>query len=263
MIGTTLLQRALGRPSSAPLAVLSFAALANACTCEDIPEQQTAAVQEPVVRMENPKVPPLANGCLPQPAGATPATLKLPEGGTVRVSAYAHDLTDKSGVSWNQSYPSPCLDDKPPRKGYPNAAWHGNYTVEGDQLCLTIDALYPHYPPKNRLQIGYTVQLVGMTFDDGTTKKNIVLYEFSRLPGEVSAKKCVTVKHKEPAAAASGSAAGAAASAAPASTGGTTNAKGAPAAGAAGGSLGKPSASSKPAGSAGVTPKPPKAPSTP
>jgi hypothetical protein len=86
------------------------------------------------------------------------------------------------------------LDDRPPRKGYPNAAWHANYTLEGNNLCLTIDALYPHYPPKNQLKIGYTVQLTGATFDDGSTKKDIIVYEFNRVPKEDNAKKCVTLK---------------------------------------------------------------------
>jgi hypothetical protein len=152
------------------------------------------STQEPVERMENPKVPPTPNGCLPQPSNAAPAVQKLANGGTVRVSAYGLDVTDKSGVAWDQGYPSPCLDDRPPRKGYPNAAWHANYSIEGSTLCLMIDALYPHYPPKHTLQIGYTVQLEGAAFDDGSTKKDVVVYEFVRVPKEDNAKKCLTLK---------------------------------------------------------------------
>jgi hypothetical protein len=104
-------------------------------------------------------------------------------------------MTDDSNVSWNQPYPSPCLDDRPPRKGFPNAAWHADYSVEGTQLCLNVDALYAQYPPKNQLQIGYTVQLAGgLTFEDGQTRKQVAVLEFMGVPTNVEGRKCVTLK---------------------------------------------------------------------
>jgi hypothetical protein len=180
------------RKISAPLALGLVLALGG-CTCEDIPAESTVAKGEEL-KMQHPRVAPQANGCLPQPAAAAPATQKLPSGGTVTVSAFGRDVTDESGVAWDQPYPSPCLDDRPPRRGYPNAAWQGNYTIEGNTLCLMVEALYPHYPPKHTVAIGYTVELEGLTFDDGSVKKDIVVYEFSRIPADVDVKKCITLK---------------------------------------------------------------------
>lgn len=196
MIGMISTLRSLGPSfcSAVQATLLASAFLSSGCTCEDLPADGVGQGQQQL-RMNNPKVPPQANGCLPQPPAAAPATQKLPNGGTLRISAYGLDATDNSGVAWDQGYPSPCLDDRPPRRGYPNAAWHGNYTLEGNNLCLTIDALYPHYPPKHTLRLGYTVQLSGgATFEDGSTKKDIVVHEFIGVPKEDNAKKCVTLK---------------------------------------------------------------------
>lgn len=165
--------------------------------------------------VQNPKVPPLPNGCLPLPKVAEAPAYTFPgHQASMRVMAYGYDLSDKSGVSWNQPYPSPCLDDRPPRLGYPNAAWHGNYTVEGNEVCLLLEALYAHYPPKNELQLGYTVELAGkVAFEDGTTRKNVVMLQFRGVPMQTAAKKCLMLKFPE--GEAPGAATGAAPTAAP------------------------------------------------
>lgn len=183
------------------------------CTCNDaLPplDQQAAAQHEEILRTPNPGIAPLANGCLPKPEKFSPASKALPNGGRVRVTAFGKDLTDGSGVTWNQGYPAPCFDDKPPRKGMPNAAWQGDYTLEDNNLCLSVKGLYTHFGPKNRLQVGYSVSLTNATFEDGSVRQDIVVYEFVGVPTEQDAKKCVPLK-LGPALATSASASGTAA----------------------------------------------------
>jgi hypothetical protein len=188
--------------------VVLSGALAAACTCDSLPPVETNREEvrtvETVLRTEKPSIPPEPSGCLGKPASAAPATQPLPGGGAISVRAYGRDLTDGSSVSWNQSYPSPCLDDRPPRLGFPNAAWHADYSVEGDEVCFFVKGLYTHYGPKNRLQIGYTVSLTGgAAFEDGKRRKDVVVYEFIGVPNEQDSKKCLKLRSRGAAASAS------------------------------------------------------------
>jgi hypothetical protein len=227
------------RPGLLQIGVLSAV---TGCTCDDMLPVPEATVQEAleVKRTTKPSVAPLANGCLPKPAEAAPATQALPNGGSIRVSAYGKDLTDGSGVSWNQPYPSPCLDDKPPRLGLPNAAWHANYTVEDNTVCFFVSGLYTHYGPNNRLQLGYHVVLSGATFEDGKSIKDVVVYEFTGVPSTQTAKKCLKLKQPKPPEGAASASASASSSAAPSSRGAASSR---PA------GSNRPAASSRPAGS--------------
>jgi len=112
----------------------------------------------------------------------------------MEIAPHGADLSDRSGVKWNQGFPAPCFDDNPNRGGRPNAAWQASYSIDGDQLCLSALGLRSQYEPGNVLQVGYQVTLTGATFEDGTREKTVILLEFSGRPKQSVLKSCLKLK---------------------------------------------------------------------
>ncbi len=177
---------------SGPIGLLVLGAAFATCCKERAPDGTGVASKGHALEVV---AVPQPNGCLPPPAAPKAPTMAIPKGGKLEIAAYGYDVTDSSGVYWDQRFPSPCLDDNPSRKGLPNAAWQGSYWLDGDYLCLQLAGLYSQYEPAHELRIGYTVKLSdGVTFEDGSTQRDIVLHEFMGKPDKGDIRKCVLLR---------------------------------------------------------------------
>lgn len=112
----------------------------------------------------------------------------------VSIEAYGRDESDGSDVGWNSHYPDPSFDDDPARKGLPNAVWRGGYIWEGSNLCLKVSGLNAPYPPSHTLAVGYTVTLAGGAFEDGSSRKTIIVHRFSGTPDKGDLSQCVATR---------------------------------------------------------------------
>ena len=136
---------------------------------------------------------PRVQGCHSYSNAAMKSGSILSNGVQVKLEAWGYDKTDKSQVGWNQQYPSPCFDDAPNRRGKPNAAWQGDFYLKENSICFSANKLFSKYPPTHTLAGGYTVTLGNGTFKDGTIKKVIPLFSFSRTPTKTDFVKCEAV----------------------------------------------------------------------
>jgi len=136
---------------------------------------------------------PRVQGCYNYSNTAAKSGSTLSNGVKVSITAWGYDETDRSQVGWNQQYPSPCFDDDQNRRGKPNAAWQGNFYLEANKICFTANNLFSKYPPYHTLAGGYTVTLGNGTFKDGTAKKVIPLFSFSRTPTQTNFVRCENV----------------------------------------------------------------------
>lgn len=109
------------------------------------------------------------------------------------IKGYAIDYTDGSIGEWNSVYPYLSFDDEKGRRGEPNGVWKGSYYVRDNKLTLIIDDLTAPNPPAHTLGVGYTVSLKGATFEDGATKKDFILFTYSRQPTQRYIEKTVPI----------------------------------------------------------------------
>lgn len=98
------------------------------------------------------------------------------------IECYAIDQSDGSIGFWNSRYPNCSFDDEKGRRGKPNGQWKGSYSFKGDTLYLVVDNLRAQYPPMHTLGVGYTVTLRNATFEDGSTTKSFILYQYAGTP---------------------------------------------------------------------------------
>lgn len=101
-----------------------------------------------------------------------------------RIECHAIDRSDGSIGFWNSPYPNCSFDDEKGRRGKPNGQWKGSCSLKGDMLYLVVDNLRAQYPPMHTLGIGYTVTLRNATFEDGSTTKSFILYQYAGTPKE-------------------------------------------------------------------------------
>jgi len=116
------------------------------------------------------------------------------------IQCYAEDQTDYS-IGEIGYYPDCSFDDTEGGYEKVDGIWQGSYTISDNELCLKASNITApgneNGPPQNYLAVGFTVTLSDATFDDGSTTKNIIVYNYTGNPGGITEEKCVEIKKKE------------------------------------------------------------------
>ena len=116
--------------------------------------------------------------------------------GVKNIKCYAEDKTD-GAIGEIGTYPNCAFDDTSGGNNKIDGIWEGSYTLSGNKLCLKVSNLRAPAEPMHLLGIGFTVTLSGITYTDGSTKKNIIVKDYIGNPGGIDTEKCLSIISKD------------------------------------------------------------------